>query len=74
MGHFRITFGLFFGAGPGAHLFMWKLAFIHMQMKAGFHMWGWAPGLALGGGPGVIRGWPVGWTSFKITFRRKQEL
>ena len=31
--HFQITFGLFFKASPGAHLFIWKLTFIHMQMK-----------------------------------------
>ena len=47
IGHFRITFGLFFKASPGAHPFIWKLVFIHMQTKTNFHMKGWAPGLAL---------------------------
>ena len=35
IGHFRITFGLFFKASPGAPLSLWK--FIHMQMKTNFH-------------------------------------
>ena len=33
IGHFRISFGLFFKASPGAHTFIWKLVFIHMQRK-----------------------------------------
>ena len=45
--HFRITFGLFFKASPDAHLFMWKLVLIHMQMKTNFQIKKWAPGLAL---------------------------
>ena len=36
IGHFRITFGLFFKVSPGAHLFMWKLVFICMWMKTYF--------------------------------------
>ena len=59
IGHFRLTFGLFFKASPGAHPFIWKLVFIHMQMKTNFHMKRWAPGLALKKGPKVIRKWPI---------------
>ena len=60
IGHFRITSGLFFKASPGAHLFIWKLVFIHMQMKTNFHMKGWAPGLALKKKrPRVIRKWLI---------------
>ena len=33
IGHFRIIVSLFFKASPGAHPFIWKLVFIHMQMK-----------------------------------------
>ena len=58
--HFRITFGLFFKASPGAHLFIWKLVSIHMQMKTNFHMKGWAPRLALKKRPKVIRKWSIG--------------
>ena len=61
IGHFRMSFGLFFKASPGAHPFMWTLAFIHMQMKTNFHMKGWAPRLALKTRPKVIRKWPIGW-------------
>ena len=59
IGHFRITFGLFFKASPGAHPFIWKLVFIHMQMRTNFHMKRWAPGLALKTRPKVIRKWPI---------------
>ena len=59
IGHFQITFGLFFKASPGAHLFIWKLAFIHMQMKTNFRMERWAPRLALKKRPKVIRKWPI---------------
>ena len=59
IGHFRITFGLFFTASLGAHLFIWKLVFICMWMKANFHMKRWAPGLALKKRPKVIRKWPI---------------
>ena len=59
IGHFRITFGLFFKASPGAHLFIGKLVFICMWMKTNFHMKGWAPGLALKKRPKVIRKWPI---------------
>ena len=58
-GHFRITFGLFLKASPGAHPFIWKLVFICMWMKTNFHMKGWAPGLALKKRPKVIRKWPI---------------
>ena len=64
IGHFRITFGLFFKASPGAHLFIWKLAFIHMQMKTNFHMKRWAPRFALKKRPKVIRKWPIYWVPF----------
>ena len=37
IGHFRITFGFFFKASPGAHAFLWKLVFICMWMKTTFH-------------------------------------
>ena len=57
--HFRITFGLFFKASLGANPFIWKLVFIHMQMKTNFHMKRWAPGLALKKRPKVIRKWPI---------------
>ena len=60
IGHFRITFGLFFKASLGAHPFIWKLVLIHMQMKTNFHMKRWAPGLALKKRPKVIRKWPIG--------------
>ena len=60
IGHFRITFGLFFKASLDAHLFIWKLVFICMWMKANFHMKRWAPGLALKKRPKVIRKWPIG--------------
>ena len=56
---FRITFGLFFKASPGAHPFIWKLVVIHMQMKTSFYMKRWAPGLALKKRPKVIRKWPI---------------
>ena len=59
IGHFRITFGLFFKASLDAHLFIWKLVFICMWMKANFHMKRWAPGLALKKRPKVIRKWPI---------------
>ena len=58
IGHFRITVSLFFKASPGAHPFIWKLVFIHMQMKTNFHMKRWAPGLALKKRPEIIRKWP----------------
>jgi len=61
MGHFLIIFGFFFGAGPGAHAFMWKLVFPHMQLKTDFRVKEWAPGLASGGGPQVVRKWPIAW-------------
>ena len=38
---------------PGAH-FIWKLVFIHMQMKTNFHLKGWAPGRALEKRPKVM--------------------
>ena len=38
IGHFRITSGLFFKASPGAHSFIRKLVFIHIQLKTNFHM------------------------------------
>ena len=60
IGDFRITFGLFFKASPGAHLFIWKLVFICMWMKTNFQMKGWAPGLALKKRPKVIQKWPIG--------------
>ena len=41
------------------HFFIWKLVFIHMQMKTNFHMKRWAPGLALKKRPKVIRKWPI---------------
>ena len=59
IGHFQITFGLFFKASPGAHPFIWKLVFICMWMKTNFHMKGWAPGLAFKRRPKVIRQWPI---------------
>jgi len=31
--HFRVVLYLFFKASPGAHPFMWKWPFIHMQIK-----------------------------------------
>ena len=37
---------------------IWKLVFIHVQMKTNFHMKGWTPGLALKKRPKVIRKWP----------------
>ena len=49
----------FFKASPGAHLFIWKLVFICMWMKANLHMKRWAPGLALKRRPKVIRKWPI---------------
>ena len=33
MDHFRITFGLFFKASPGAHLFIWKLISFACEWK-----------------------------------------
>ena len=33
IGHFRITFSLFFKPSLGAHPFIWKWVFIHMQIK-----------------------------------------
>ena len=33
IGHFRISLSLFLGASLGAHLFMWKWDFIHLQIK-----------------------------------------
>ena len=33
IGDFLITFGLFFKASAGAHPFIWKLVFIHIQVK-----------------------------------------
>ena len=62
--HFRTTFGLFFKASLGAHPFIWKLVFIHMQMKTNFHMKRWAPGLALKKRPKVIRKWPIATSGF----------
>ena len=59
IGHFRITFGLFFKASLGAHLFIWKLVFICMWMKADFHVKRWAPRLALKKRRKVIRKWPI---------------
>ena len=59
IGHFRITFGLFFKASPGAHLFIWKLVCICMWIKTNFHMKGWAPRLALKKRPKVIRKWSI---------------
>ena len=59
IGHFRITFYLFFNASRGAHLFIWKLAFLHMQIKTNFHMKRWAPRLSLKQRPKVIRKWPI---------------
>ena len=64
IGHFRITFGLFFKASPGAHLFIWKLVFICMWMKTNFHMKGWAPGLALKKRPRVK--WPIIHIGFRL--------
>lgn len=37
IGHFLIIFGFFFKASPGAHTFVWKLVFTHMQLKTNFH-------------------------------------
>ena len=59
IGHFRITFGLFFKVSPGAHRFMCKLVFICMWMKTNFPMKGWAPRLVLKKRPKVIRKWPI---------------
>ena len=64
IGHFGIIFGLFFKASLGAHLFIWKLIFIWMWMKANFHMKRWAPGLALKKRPNVIRKWPISFNCF----------
>ena len=33
IGHFRITLNLFFKASLGAHPFIWKWDFIHLQIK-----------------------------------------
>ena len=60
IGHFQITFDLFFKASPGAHPFIWKLIFICMWMKANFYMKRWTPGLALKKRPKVIRKWFIG--------------
>ena len=38
---------------------IWKLVFIHMQMKTNFHMKSWAPGLALKKRVNVIRKRPI---------------
>ena len=70
MGHFRITLGLFFKASPGAHLFIWKLVLIHMQMKTNFHMKRWAPRLAFKKRLTVIRKWPI--SSKSLTARTLQ--
>ena len=59
MGHFWVTFGLFFKASPGAHPFVWKLVFICIWMKANFHVKRWAPGLALKKRPKVILKWHI---------------
>ena len=59
IGHLRITFGLLLKASLGAHPFIWKLVFIHMQMKTNFHMKEWAPGLALRKRPKVMRKWSI---------------
>ena len=59
IGHFRITFGLFFKASLGAHLFIWKLVFICMWMKANFHMKRWALGLSLKKRTKVFRKAPI---------------
>ena len=59
IGHFWITFDLFFKASVGAHPFLWKLVFIHMQMKTNFHMKRWAPRLALKKRQKVIQKWPI---------------
>ena len=53
------SFGIFEKQAPGAHPFIWKLVFIHMQMKINFHMKGWAPGLAMKKRLTVIRKWPI---------------
>ena len=81
IGHFRIILGLFFKASPGAHPFIWKLVFIHMQMKTNFHMKRWAPGLALKKRPKVIRKWPItthnllfSSFSYKQPFQKENEL
>ena len=82
IGHFRITFGHFFKASPGAHLLIWKLVFICMWMETNFHMKGWAPGLALKKRPKVIRKWPIAYffsfgarsTTFKERVRNKQNI
>ena len=66
IGHFRITFDLFFKASLGAHLFIWKLVFICMWIKANFHMKRWAPGLALKKRPKVIRKWPIAGKHFFV--------
>ena len=46
IGHFRITFRLFFKEIPSAYSFIRKLAFIFMWMKNIFHWKGWALRLA----------------------------
>ena len=66
--HFQITFGLFFKASPGAHLFIWKLVFIHKQMKTYFHMNRWAPGLALKTRPKVIWKWPIAMLNTRMQY------
>ena len=59
VGHFRNTFGLFFKASPGAHLFIWKLVFICMWIKTNFPMKGWALALALKKRPKVFGKWSI---------------
>ena len=69
IGHFRITVPLafFFKASLDAHLFIWKLVFICMWMKANFHMKRWAPELSLKKRPKVIRKGLLGHI-FQISF------
>ena len=64
--HFRITFSLFLKASLGAHPFIWKWDFIHMEMslicmwmKSHFYIKGWAPRLALRKRLKVIRKLPI---------------
>ena len=59
IGHFQITFGLFFQASPRAYPFIWKLVFIHLKKKNNFHIKGQAPDLALKKRPKLIRKWLI---------------
>ena len=54
IGHFRITFGLFFKASSGTHPFLMKISSFACEWKKG-----WAPVLALKKRPKVIRKWPI---------------